>query len=93
MQRISKAHLQAKIDQINRATNSPREPYTKGDDGLYHANIGNYHLAGAYGGHQLHRMHTDGGGVTEPLGGGYISKRELNERLHAFLAGLEARTA
>ena len=84
MQRITEAHLQAKIDRLNRITNSPAEPYTNGK-----ANIGNFHLSHAYGGVCLHRMHNNGGGCTAPLIGGHVSKRELSGLLSAYIAGIE----
>jgi hypothetical protein len=85
MQRITEAHLQAKIDRLNRITGSPAEPWTAGK-----ANIGNYHLSHAYGGVCLHRMYNDGGGCTTPLIGGYVSKRELAGLLDAFINGIES---
>lgn len=85
MQRITEAHLQAKIDRLNRVTGSPAEPYTDGK-----ANIGNYHLSHAYGGVCLHRMHNSGGGVSSPLSTGHVSKRELAGLLDAFINGIES---
>lgn len=76
---------------INERTGSPLEPYTKDADGNLRANIGNYHLSGAYGGVCLHRMHSDGGGVTTPLVNGHVPKRELELAMRSFLAGLEAK--
>lgn len=81
--RISQSQLESLVDTINRLTNSPAKPY--GDNG---ANVGNFHLSYAYGGVTLHRMVNDGGGVTTPLGGGYFTKRELFEKMHAFIGGL-----
>ena len=85
MQRITEAHLQAKIDRLNRITNSPAEPYTAGK-----ANVGNFHLSHAYGGVCLHRMYNDGGGVSSPLSTGHVSKRELAGLLSAYIAGIES---
>lgn len=84
MQRITEAHLQAKIDRLNKITGSPAEPYTDGK-----ANVGNFHLSHAYGGVCLHRMHNDGGAVSSPLSTGHVSKRELAGLLSAFIAGVE----
>jgi len=89
MERIGKGNLQAVVDRINRMTGSPMEPWAKNGDGKYHANIGNYHLSGAYGGYALHRMHSDGGGIVDVLRTGHVSKRELYYQMHAFIAGLE----
>ena len=85
MQRITDAHLQAKIDRLNRITNSPAEPYTAGK-----ANISNYHLSHAYGGVCLHRMHNDGGAVSSPLCIGHVPKRELAGLLSAYISGIES---
>lgn len=87
--RITEAHLQAIVDRLNRLTNSPLEPYSKGEDGRLLANVGNYHLSHAYGGVALHRMANESGGVSTPLYTGYVSKRELSERLFAFIYGIE----
>ena len=89
MERITKDDLERRVAYLNRITGSPAESYTRDDDGKYRANIGNYHLCGDYGGWQLHRMQTDGGGITDVLGGGYQSKRELYNRLNAFIQGIE----
>lgn len=90
MTRTTVAHLQHLVDQINRTTNSPMESWTRQDDGSLKANIGNYHLSSAYGGYALHRMHNDAGGVTTPIGGGHMPKRELWDRMRAYLDGINA---
>jgi len=88
--RITERDLQALVDRINRATNSPMESWARTKAGKYSANIGNYHLSGAYGGYELHRMFNAGGGVTNPLNTGHIPKRELYYILRAFLTGIGA---
>ena len=88
--RISVKQLERLVDEINRVTGSPAEPWTKQPDGHFKANIGNYHLSGAYGGYCLHRMYNDGGGVTTPLVSGHVPKRDLYWKMHAFLSGLRA---
>ena len=84
--------LEHMVSRINKATGSPEASYTKHGD-KYTANIGNYHLDGAYGGWQLQRMCTDGGGVDQPIGGGYVPKRELYDKMRAYLAGIEQHKA
>lgn len=88
--RITDRDLKSVVDRINRATNSPTEPYTKDEAGRMRAQIGNYHISHAYGGVSLHRMCTEGGGITTPLCGGHVPKRELYNLMHAYLRGLEA---
>lgn len=92
MSTITKADLKATVDRINRITGSPLEPYAKSGEvpkQTYKANIGNYHLSGAYGGYALHRMDTDGGGITDVLRVGHVSKRELYNLMHAYIRGIE----
>lgn len=88
--RVTVTQLEALIARINRATGSPAEPYSPGADGRHRANIGAYHLSRAYGGFALHRMVNESGGVSCPLSTGHIPARELADRMHAFLSGLEA---
>jgi hypothetical protein len=88
-ERITDKHLQGLCDRLNRLTGSPLVPYLKVGD-KHVAQIGNYHLSYAYGGVALHRMHSAGGGVNEPLYTGHVSKRELCGRMHAFILGIES---
>ena len=87
--RITDKHLEGMIARLNRLTNSPVKPYEQ-INGRRVAQIGCYHLSHAYGGVALHRMHNEGGGVTTPIGGGHMPKRELYERIYAFIMGIEA---
>ena len=89
MNRITEKDLQRLIDSINERTGSPMKPWGKDDVGDMVANIGNYHLSGAYGGVCLHRMHNKGGGVTTPLIPYHVPKRVLYGLLEAFLAGMD----
>lgn len=86
---ITLKNLQAVVDRINTTTGSPVEQYTKVDGKLL-ANIGNYHLSGAYGGYALHRMVNASGGITDISNSGHVSKRALYDLLHMYLAGYEA---
>jgi len=88
MERITVSNLEAVVRRINQATNSPADPYMKRGD-KYVAQVGCYHLSGAYGGYALHQMVNEGGGVRDVFGG-HIAKRDLWERMHAFLRGVEA---
>ncbi len=90
MDRITEARLEAIVKRINEVTKSPMTPWRK-EGGRIKANIGNYHLSFAYGGVELNRMCNEGGGVTCPLGSGHTTKRDLANRMWAYLAGLEAK--
>jgi hypothetical protein len=87
--RITRKTLEAIAARINAVTNSPMEPHTMGADGKYHAAIGNFHISGSYGGYALHRMVTDGGGVTDVFNVGHQSARNMADRMYAFVRGLE----
>ena len=86
-QRITRAHLDAKAATINSMTKSPAEP-SRMVDGKYRANVGNYHISGAYGGYCLHRMCNEGGGVSDVFSTGHVSARELAGLMSAYMAGL-----
>lgn len=84
--RITNTQLQAIVNRINDITKSPKEAYTKKKN-KYVANIGNFHLDFAYGGVALHRMYNDAGGV-EDIFNGHHSKKDLAEKMWAFIRGL-----
>ena len=88
-QRITIAHLEAKVEWLNEITGSRRDTYTRPEDGPVHPHAHNYHLSQQYGGVALHR-NVEGGGVNNPLPGGHVTKRELAGLLDAFMAGLRA---
>ena len=88
MQRITEKQLENLADWINTLTNSPKEPWTRDENGL-RSNVGNYHISHAYGGVCLHRMSNESGGVSTPLIHGHVPKRELFNAMHAFINGLE----
>ena len=75
MNTITKKTIEAQIERLNRETNNPPT---------------HYHLSGAYGGYSLHRMETDGGGISDVFGSGHITKRDLSSRISAMLRGIHA---
>lgn len=79
--------LEAQVRRLNLITNSPLESYRK-VNGRLTANVGNYHLDGAYGGYKLARIATEGGATDDVLRSGYCTKRELSELIRAFETGL-----
>jgi hypothetical protein len=86
--RITDKHLKGMIDRLNRITNNPLVPYER-IDGKLVAQIGCYHLSHAYGGVSLYRMCNEGGGVTDVFHSGHTTKRELYERIYAYIKGIE----
>jgi hypothetical protein len=94
MQTVTVKQLEAIVSNINRLTYSPPQPYSVNADGKYTPCAGSYHLSGAYGGYALHRMSLGVGctGVSD-IFGGHMPKRELAERMWAFIKGLETQAA
>jgi hypothetical protein len=86
-QRITRSFLDSKAQTINSMTGSPFEPYCT-VDGKAIANVGNYHISGAYGGYCLHQMSNEGGGVKDVFSCGHIPARELAGLISAYTAGL-----
>jgi hypothetical protein len=82
--RITDKDLESLARRLNEITNSPTVPYV---DGV--AQVGNFHISHAYGGVCLHRMHNTSGGVTTPVVHGHVPKRELRDRMHSFIDGIE----
>ena len=60
MQRITRKDLEWAVNRLNRITGNQAEPY-RGEHGKWFANIGNFHISGAYGGVSLHQMMNDAG--------------------------------
>lgn len=86
-QRITRAHLDAKADTLNRMTKSPVES-SRMVNGKYCSNVGNYHISGAYGGYCLHRMSNESGGASDVFNCGHIPARQLAALMSAYTAGL-----
>lgn len=85
--RLTRANLDAQVSLVNGYLGRPDEPYTIGEDGRYHANIGNVHLSGAYGGWRVDVMDNDGGG-TRTLTDYHAPMRETYAVLRGMVAVL-----
>ena len=70
-------------------TKAETNPYTKDENGKFKANVGTYYLAGAYGGYKVEKIVSETGAVSDPIRGGYMTKRELYNVLWAFINGME----
>ena len=88
--RVTRKDLDYLVTRINEITDSPQEYITTTPNGKFKANIGNYHIEGAYGGVRLSRVSTDGGGITTVSTTGFGTKKELYNWMSAFIAGLTA---
>jgi len=89
MERITRRHLDGLCEVLNKITGSPTEAYKRDESGKLVGQIGNYHISGAYGGWNVHRMDNKGGGVSTPFSCGYIPARELYNRMRAYIDGIE----
>ena len=90
MTRITERDLEALVERINRTAGTPTEMYTRNPDGTFTPNARNYHLSGAYGGYALHQLGGEGTGTRDVLGSGHVPKRELYNRMSAYVNGLES---
>ncbi len=91
--RITNKDLEAVVARINRTMGTPQAPYIRNEaTGRHEPQANCYHLDYAYGGVSLHRMSDMPGctGVDNVFSIGHVSKRELYDRMQAFLRGVEA---
>lgn len=86
---VTKNDLEAIVKRINLITKSPLDSWTKTSDGKFKSNVGNYHLDWAYGGVTLHRMDNESGGINDVIRCGYVSKKELQKLMFAYIAGVQ----
>lgn len=87
-QRVTIKTLEAIADRLNVQTGSPAKAWDKNEDGQHKAQIGNFYISQAYGGYSLHRMVTDGGGVSDVFSCGHIPARQLADRMYAYMKAL-----
>lgn len=90
--RISMKQLDQLCTILNRWNGSDGPLWTR-EGNENHATIGAYYIDGAYGGVALYQMVTDGGGVTDVLSCGHTTKRDLYNRIRAFMIGIDAQVA
>ena len=88
-QTITEANIKAVVQRLNDATSSPREPYVQ-VDGKHEPQALCWHIGYAYGGYQLQRMSGTPGRTGVSSYGGYGTKRELWDRVHAMLEEIRA---
>ena len=86
--RTTLKQIEGLVERLNDVMARKHEPWTR-ENGRNKANIGNFHISQAYGGVSLHEMSNNGGGVRDVFGCGHIPKRDLYDRLHAMLVGIE----
>lgn len=87
--RITSRHLEMTVKRLNELTDSPTVPYAKDENGKLRAQVGCYVIDSAYGGVALHQIMNEGGGVHDIFRSGHMTKRELFNRLHAYVNGRE----
>lgn len=90
MHRITQRYLDSLCERINAAHQTPAQPYGRIDGSLV-GQVGNYHISGAYGGVCLHQIATESGGVRDVFSCGHVPKRDLYNRMTAYLLACESR--
>ena len=86
MKTITILDLESRLFDLNESKGVKTEPYSKTSSGAYKSNVGNYHLSRAYGGFNVYKMVNEAGGVSEPAGGGHVTKRECLERINSLFS-------
>ena len=90
MDRITQRYLDSLCERINVAQQTPPITY-KRIDGTLVGQVGNFHISGAYGGVCLHQITTASGGARDVFSCGHITKRDLYNRMRAYLVACESR--
>lgn len=88
MERTTTKQLEFMCKRINIAKKTPATPYERIDDKLI-GQKGNFHLHGGYGGVCLHQTMTESGGVRDVFSCGHVTKRDLYNRMSAYLVACE----
>lgn len=88
MNRITIKDLNIAVERLNEALNMPMEYSTQSD--TFKANVGHYTIDRAYGGFSLYQVANASGGVHDIFHCGHVSARDLFNRLHAMIEGVNA---
>ena len=81
MQKITIKMLEKQVNNLNKSVGHKNASYSE---------IGSYVLDYAYGGISLHKYVNANGAISDVLGCGHITKRDLFNRIYAFIAGINA---
>jgi hypothetical protein len=90
MKRVTMQDLENLCLIINKTAGTSQSYCDKVGETPFKTNVGHYHIDSAYGGYRLDQTVNDAGGITVIIPG-YITKRELFEKMHVFLSGLRMR--
>ena len=80
-QRITEADLASKVHRLNEIVFNKKVPPE-------HFAVGKFHLYHAYGKVQLHQCKSTGGQIDDVFRCGFFTKRELYEKMDAFISGI-----
>ncbi len=80
-QRITEADLASKVHRLNEIVFNKKVPPE-------HFAIGKFHLYSDYGKWQLRQCKLTGGQADDVLRCGFLTKRELYEKMDAFISGI-----
>lgn len=89
--RITAGMLEQLCRVVNSHTDLGPNPllWTRDDAGNNVATVGAFYIDGAYGGVSLVQIMNEDGGVRDVLGSGHVTKRELYDRIQAYLRGVD----
>jgi len=89
MKQITQTMLRGKIELLNELTGNPLKPWDL-IEGRNVASIGNYYLSMQNGGYALFRIANESGGIKDIFSRGHGTKRELYDRVCAYISGIES---
>jgi hypothetical protein len=87
---VTYAVLCEMAEQINKIMHEPTAYRTRRKDGYFETNIGHYLISHDTGeGYALHQITSVQNHSRDVLGSGLITRRELHDRMHCYLLGIE----
>jgi hypothetical protein len=87
---VTKAQIERALDDLNRVLGRNPDAYSREEGGRYKVNVGTYTYEHSASGYCLELITNEGGGVTNPLGGRRVTKRELLAQIEAIIYGVKA---
>jgi hypothetical protein len=88
--RTTQMELESQASTLNRLAGfDDNEPLWQREGNENKATVGMFYIDAAYGGVTLKRIVSDSGGVTDVFRSGHMPKRELADRMRAYMDGIE----
>lgn len=83
MRRITQKDIEMVVERLNVMRGQAPEPFV---NGMW--NVGTYYISGAYGGWKLVRVANESGAESDPIGSGYVPRRQLYDLIQSYIRGV-----